>query len=508
MRARRLAAGGALAVLSGSCTTLLGAQDPIEVFSTPEGGAEGGDGAADADAGDLPAYRSGSRLRARLMKADGVALFVGWHDKGPHDVDCAYATADDGHTRCLPTGADVMSFDGYYADANCTVPVALAPSPGNCAPQRFVVGTVGAAGSCATSVWQAGAAMPPPGEVFENFGAGPCTVVSPRPSSVYPLTPIPATQFVAATSTRRSRGSGLAMDWLQGEDGSLQTSGLFDAKRNAACGPNARLPPGIDALFPGRCVPDDLAWIIDIYADPSCSVQAAWGLPATECAPAPTAVIFAPGNGSPSSPMGCSPQAPWLAQIGSPITTMLYGNNGSTCVPIDNGSATAYAVGARIAPDSLPPLVAQDEGSGRIQLAMLTTEAGVPLFATTLFDSQFGGECAATFTSDGVLRCIPTSPAYFDPVYLDSTCTMALAQIDGGCSPPSLLYTNPPTAGSCYPAYGTEAIYQVGALEEPSTTYTNSGGPCTPQPASSGSQFYEASPLPPTEFAPVQPVTE
>jgi hypothetical protein len=493
-------------VLFGSCTTLLGAQDPIEIFVTPDGSVEGGrDAAADADAGDLPSYRSGSRLRARLVKADGVALFVGWHDQGPNDVDCSYGIADDGRMRCLPQGQDVSSLQGYFADPNCTMPIGV---PSGCAPPRFVVGTVGmgATTTCDSSVWRMGTAMPPAGMIFQNFGGQPCVIASMQPSTVYPLTQIPAAQFVAATTTRRTRGSGLAMEWLEGEDGSLEASGLFDTKRNARCGPNALGSPDFGSLFPGRCVPNDVAWIIDLYSDPSCTMPAAWGVPASACMPAPTAVIDAPGQGSPWNGMGCSPPAPSLAEIGPPITSTIYGNNtgGSACAPTGIGSSAAFAVGAPIAPDALPALLPGDQGTGRIRLRTLTTAGGVPLFARTLFDSQLGAECAPTAVPDGTLRCVPSYP-YVDLVYADPACTMALEQTTSGCTAPTHAQASNCT-GSCSSC--AEQVYQVGARQNVTTTYTSYGGSCTPQPASSSSDFYAAAPVPPSGFEPVQPVTE
>jgi hypothetical protein len=482
----------------------------MEVFSSPDASVEGGPDSsvdADADGGDLPSYRSGSRLRARLVEADGVALFVGWHDKGPNDVDCGFALADDGRMRCLPTGSDATSFDGYFADPNCTMPIALPTSPGGCTPARFVVGTVGSGttATCDWSVWGMGAAMPPAGMVFQSSGGQPCTIVSPQPSTVYPLTLIPAAQFVAATKTRRPRGSGLAMDWLQGEDGSLQASGLFDTKRNAACGPNASGPSFGDALFPGRCVPDDLAWILNIYSDPSCTVPVAWGFSGSVCMPAPTAVIDAPGAGSPWNGMGCSPPAPSLAELGPLVTSTVY-NSSTMCAPTNIGNASAYAVGAPIAPDSLPALVPGDQGAGRIRLRMLTTEGGVPLFATTLFDSQLGADCAQRLVTDGTLRCVPTYPS-LNPVYADPACTMTLEQTMSGCTAPAYVFTGKCTS-SCPGCGYEENVYQVGARQNVPTIYTAPAGSCTPQSAPSSSDFYAATPVPPSGFEPVQPVTE
>jgi hypothetical protein len=482
-------------VLCGSCTTLIGAQDPVEVFSTSDASAT--DSAADADAGDVPAYRSGSRLRAQLVKADGVALFVGWHDKGPNDVDCSFELADDGRTRCLPGGPDVASLGSYYADAGCTIPAVTATA--GCSAPRFAVSQ--ASGMCATTVWSLGAGMPVPA-VYQKDPGGSCSSVdSLPPGTVYPIsTPIPAAQFVAAASMRRSRGPDLAVEWLQGDDGSLQASSLFDTKRGASCGQSSQ--------FPGRCVPDGLAFIIGDYADPSCSVPAAWAEPPTACVPAPTAVI---DEGSPGNPVGCVPPPPTLSELGPMITSTIYGNNGGgmACAPAAIGNAEAFAVGAPIPPAALPALVPRDDGAGRIRLRTLTSSDGESLFATTLFDSQRREECAPAYGADGTLRCIPYQdyPYLGTSYYADAACTVPLEQTMSGCAPPAFVYTSAPSSNVCSPYYAA-AVYQVGARQSLSTIYYSTGNGTCMQQSASGFDYYLATPVPPSAFETVQTVTE
>ena len=109
------------------------------------------DGGTDASAEALPDYRSGTRLRARLLTAEGgSALFKGWHDKDL-DFDCAFGPAEDSMTRCLPQSRSLNDF----ADAACANRV-VAASPG-CVPPKFV----SALGTCSTGapVFRVGAKL-------------------------------------------------------------------------------------------------------------------------------------------------------------------------------------------------------------------------------------------------------------------------------------------------------------------------------------------------------------
>src|SRR5260221_5109584 len=62
----------------------------------------GGDGASGSTA---PPWRSGARLRARVLDGgDGAALFKGWTDM-QLGVSCSYRLAADNELRCLPDAA-------------------------------------------------------------------------------------------------------------------------------------------------------------------------------------------------------------------------------------------------------------------------------------------------------------------------------------------------------------------------------------------------------------------
>lgn len=84
-------------------------------------GAAGKDGAPGKDSA-----QSGSRIVAKtLVGSDGSRQFVGWRDS-TLGVDCAFATASDGRTRCLP-GAPASGWTPaiIYGDAACSVAVGI-----------------------------------------------------------------------------------------------------------------------------------------------------------------------------------------------------------------------------------------------------------------------------------------------------------------------------------------------------------------------------------------------
>lgn len=492
---------GACALLSASsaCTAILGAQDPIETFG--DVGAEGGTG--------LPPYRSGSRLRARLAEVDGVALFLGWHDRNL-DIDCTFELADDGVTRCLPSGSGLAPIDGYYADSSCSLPVTSVPASSGCPSARLAVGS-SSSGSCEQSVWSVGAPMASGGLVYTRGSSGACGLITSPPANIASLTPMAASAFVGAKpSARTSRGPDLAMRWLVADDGSVQADALFDTVRNVRCGPTI-VPGSFFVDFPGRCAPQDLAWVIDTYVDPACTKLAALSeyTPGTGCQPPPVAVVDDPGTGSPYDTTLCSPPAPWLAEIGPVASSTLYGNNygGSACTAQTGGGSTlSYQVGARIDIATLPSLAPRDDGSGRVRAHTLTSSVGTPLFASTLFDTQLGATCLPTQGEDAIWRCMP-SEAPGTLFYADAGCSAALLQYRHGCAPPELVESTVSLGVACSAEYGT-IIFRTGARETPTTVYSGSPGYCNASAASGEYDYYAATVVDPSTFEAMTLVTE
>ena len=80
----------------------------------------------DAGHGTIQArlYKSGSRIKAKVVFTPGGAQsFAGWYDT-KLDVDCRFRTASDGKNRCLPVLS--LYVNSYYGDLTCSQkPLAL-----------------------------------------------------------------------------------------------------------------------------------------------------------------------------------------------------------------------------------------------------------------------------------------------------------------------------------------------------------------------------------------------
>lgn len=106
-------------------------------------GDENSDGSSilDAIANPVPDAKadpdtSGTRLKARrYVGSDGSSQFVGWRDTKRNE-DCSFLRHADGSLRCMPAGAFASSF---YADAQCTIPVAALALASGCPQPIYVV---------------------------------------------------------------------------------------------------------------------------------------------------------------------------------------------------------------------------------------------------------------------------------------------------------------------------------------------------------------------------------
>jgi hypothetical protein len=96
-----------------------------------DGGGGGGGGGEPPGTGDgsgsgadpLKHYRSGTRIKARVLTTpDGAKTLHGWRDT-TLAIDCYFGTAADGVTRCIPNAP--IDQGTYFSDAACTIPVVV-----------------------------------------------------------------------------------------------------------------------------------------------------------------------------------------------------------------------------------------------------------------------------------------------------------------------------------------------------------------------------------------------
>jgi hypothetical protein len=118
--------------------------------SSSGSGGSSGSPVPDANADET---QSGSRLKANYyVGSDGSKQFAYFTDALRSGEICAFANADDGTIRCMPSGAYVISTE--FADSSCSVPVAETTT---CAAPTYAVQTApGTSCGYVTKVFSAG----------------------------------------------------------------------------------------------------------------------------------------------------------------------------------------------------------------------------------------------------------------------------------------------------------------------------------------------------------------
>lgn len=183
-----------------------------EVAATAGQPSSGSSGSGPRDAGVMDAMTdpvpdamadepvSGSRLKARyLVGDDGSKQWnYGWYDTQRKE-NCAFGTAADGKTRCLPT-AGGYAYGSYFADAACSQEVTGVGCSGP-APKYINVSHASTDGCTVTlaSLHSAGAAYT--GTMIYAKSGTTCTALTPSVGLAYYFIgdEVPASSFMAAT---------------------------------------------------------------------------------------------------------------------------------------------------------------------------------------------------------------------------------------------------------------------------------------------------------------------
>jgi hypothetical protein len=468
----------------------------VTLAASCSGAISGSDGASLTPA--RPDFTSGSRLRARVVRADGVSLFAGWHDR-VHDVDCSFAEAADGAIRCVPSGSSVASAGPAYLDAACAAPAISAGSP-DCPPPKLAVER----DSCGrvTSIGRVATDLVTVDSVYYKHGDGSCTsgVGGGGRTSLTISERLPLTAFVSAKKVDVSRGGRLAQTYLEAEDGSAQAFELIDTDLETSCTAFRRTD---------RCVPQSAAWVFGAYSDPSCTnVLAGTIYPFTAaCGTAPKLVIDDPGWGSPWDRKGCGPPGPTFFEVGARATGEIYSSAAAGCSQVSGDGLELFSVGPPTAPEALARLIHGSSGAGRIKLRAYADERGTRLVGYTLFDSARDEECDAALARDGAIRCLPNPQPFgaYSPYFSDSGCTVPTVATRPGCTAPPLVQIV--EAGSCG-ADPTRRLYTVGAKLTAAEVYTKQGNACVTAPLPKDQDLYATTEIDPAAFALVQRTTE
>ena len=411
-------------------------------------GAEAADGAS----GTLPRWRSGTRLRARLVKVAGgpdtIFQSVFDNDLG---TACRFVTATDGATRCLPGSATL-----YFADGGCKTPILRMDT--GCAPPTYVSGAVG----CQFSGFKVGVKTTP----ATVFTGATCLGVG-ATGDFYELTRLGETTFVAATEQRDDRGAGLMMRYWKSDDGGLFPFGVWDSQRAASC------VPGADD-YADRCVPAAAVSLsgLPTYADDTCKKQVAAA--SADCEAEPVSAVRVPTSGTCGETIYYYDTSKLATVPYQSVQTM----SGQTmCAPLNMPPAgeTFYVVGDAIPSGALPDLPTVLDGTARLKLRRYESETSLPLDLDPIFyDAIHQSTCSPTMTTKG-LRCVPTRAARLSS-FADDKCTLPLyveskTKPDLACALPSPDVAYIDKGGAVCGGQSTLELYEIGAAVTPSQLY-------------------------------------
>ena len=431
--------GGLLGVaVAAACSS----DDPVQSGPADAGPDEASvttpDGPVDAASGSLTFWRSGSRLRAEVVRAGDAARFERFFDTERNEA-CSFAQTSPGEFRCLPSSMNVA-----YAEPTCESPsIAIVQSCTRTIKYATTATTITA--GCDShylvqKVFTVGPAIGE-GDTYDTAN-GTCAIVQRSPgggSERHALGPeVPLTEFVKATIAQARVSSDLSVERLVGEDGSELTreSALFDHTRDAGCGVMMVGPTNAKV---GACIPERPAHADtenDRFANASCTEPAARGVSRPDCAAGGVAVLhsrFDAGG-------GCNPGfMSALHERGAPLATWY---EGPSCTPATTEPGSAmFALGPELSPSLFPAVDEQLFGTARIGLRALAKN-GVQLTNGALYDVTAKSHCAASTFSDGKLYCLAgdvvpygfrdrfKDPACTQPVFLPDPCSPATALVE------------------------------------------------------------------------------
>ncbi len=434
-------------------------------------------------------YLSGSRLRARVRSSvPGARLLAGWRDT-TLGVDCSFVTAEDGETRCVPAGAQIV-----FLDPLCASPVGVVnPDCAANGPPRFASATFLSDATCSGVVraYRLGDEVTLRSRhVYIGGGAsGAClraTQLDPA-AVAYGLEPVAPEALVKGTLTHTPKTDRLGLEVLVADDGARQVSGLYDVGTRRRCFSIAGAIGGGE----DRCIPDAVAWAT-YAADAKCASKVAYQVHPTTSCPAPS-VVVAYGYD------GCDVRASYFTPGATVDINQVFSGSAPVCTSLRQQPAlyttlerdhVFFQVGAPLAAATFAPLRAQTTGLGRLAVPVLAAGDGTELApprTDTFFDTTLGAPCRAYIFPDGAKRCIPSDALPIaSPSYSDEACT---SEIVGVPEAPGCAETTVPSYGvrvsgsACATEVAASRLVRLGAeLQKLRAYYTNdANGACVRQ---------------------------
>lgn len=466
-------AGGLLALLAASCSPG-GAEDKDREGNQGTGGSGDGDGDgacvlsdAENEADYLNAFGSGSRLRARVLKADGMPdVFLGFFDS-ELGVNCDFLTASDGALRCLPRETLIEAQIGFADDA-CTLP--LVQTSADCSSGGYL-----RQGDVCGETYTIRGLEPLISEVTAHQDFDACmsegTTVSPGAEIFVATPPLDPSEFVMGTETLLPGSCRAQVRVIEAEDGARGPLGIKDAGHDISC---VRFSsPGVDSCQPEQTaftapalhlsdLCDDEPVSYGIWnRDPSCSLPPVIKAESGEFDYYQVEGVYeGPAYLSP----GCTP-----ARDEEWVSVILKAGEGI------RGSDLAELSRVPVGTGRLRPLVTTEGTAVLMADASLSTE---PLF----YDSELDTQCVLYPFDDGNYRCVPTSSGFVngaDQEFNDALCQdrIVLCAMGEDCTDTTFLGRQSPLA-SCSSAVTGDSVWV--AASKGTDTFYNSGGDCQP----------------------------
>ncbi len=414
-------------------------------------------------------YRSGTRLRARVLDDEGTRHHVGWYDT-ELGTDCAFQLMEDGTLRCVPQGDALQT--ARFSDPNCTTPVAAfdACGPGKMPYVAVVVEARPLPGEMVAS-YRITSGLPA-GQLSYVFSNGVC-MLNRSEETVYQLEKVWPAELVGATRRVETRGATLAVEIFEGADGSSYTGRTFDAIHQRAC----ILSSMYGVLDDYRCYGASTSRVADV----GCSLFGSLASSGDE-------IVLELEQGTPSG-------APTFHRMGlERAVGSVLSRDGRSCdfdsaFPLPAG-LRFYETGAPVPVLDFPELTSDLRGSGRLRLSVSRAVdddralfvnptlgypgAHTPRFRSgTFWDTELDSACEPRSFSDGATRCVPASSP-LTSLYADSECRTAI-----------LAFTELEEQGFVYEYGGADCnsdvhgLYRPGAVQSRTNVYRRMGsGPC------------------------------
>jgi hypothetical protein len=389
-------------------------------------GSTGDAGSVPEPARHWPGYKSGSRLKARLLASTGgdAVQFETWFDT-KLEQDCAFqALEPNGTPYCLPKTEAWMA----YGDASCeeTIWVAEPSYEGT-----YLVGD--------GSVFRVDAALTEPAFSMASGTCQPDPALR-RLARVDDWT----TRFVRGRYEVHASAERLTTEEVFADDGAWQVMALYDQELERRC---SRRPLATQAEPASYCVPITVAFDLG-YGDDTCQTPLAY-------------VNAGYGFDTPLMALGGRVEPAYCAfsvyGIEGPFDGSSYFTDygQGTCDRRDAGEpwlqSAWYMSSEPYDTSKLAELAFFTDGEGRLLRHFEGPRGGRALAARfgekTFFDTKLGLDCEARPTADGKVLCIPRSADAQPHGFADPGCTVPIIGISrvatflyDDCEPQKVLY--------------------------------------------------------------------